>query len=374
MMSPPVLRDDELLIERTFDAPLALVWRLWESPEHMIRWWGPEKFTATSVDWMLAPGKPWRITMVSNQWGVSSMGGVVLEIEHHRRIVFSFAWTEESGRDLDAVVTVTFEENDEKTRHLPPDAVLIGEGSRQPRGRLDLARQQTTDVRRESGIRGEKGSARMITLTTYKWVPEFVAPLVRAFRVRWALEEAGIPYDVRHVALGPEQRAPEHLARQPFGQVPAIDDDGLVMFESGAIALHIAEKSESLLPRDSAARDRAISWLFAALNSVETAVQRLGELDFFHADAAWAKEYRPKVEAFTRDRLAMLAKALGDQDYLEGRFTVGDLMMVDVLRILDHTTLLDDYPTLKAYKQRGEARPAFQRAMKAQLAGFAGAA
>ncbi len=214
----------------------------------------------------------------------------------------------------------------------------------------------------------------MITLTTYKWVPDFAAPLMRAFRVRWALEDAGLPYDVRLVALGPDQRSPEHLARQPFGQAPAIDDDGLVMFESGAIALHIAEKSEALMPKDEAGRARAIGWVFAALNSVEVAVQRLGEIDFFYKDAAWAKEYRPQVEAFTRDRLAMLAKALGDKDYLESRFTVGDLMMADVLRIIDGTGIINDYPTLKAYRQRCEARPAFQRAMKAQMEGFAQAA
>lgn len=214
----------------------------------------------------------------------------------------------------------------------------------------------------------------MITLTTYKWVPDFAAPLMRAFRVRWALEEAGLPYDVRLVALGPDQRSPEHLARQPFGQAPAIDDDGLVMFESGAIALHIAEKSEALMPKDEAGRARAIGWVFAALNSVEVAVQRLGEIDFFYKDAAWAEEYRPQVEAFTRDRLAMLAKALGDKDYLESRFTVGDRMMADVLRIIDGTGIINDYPTLKAYRQRCEARPAFQRAMKAQMEGFAQAA
>lgn len=210
----------------------------------------------------------------------------------------------------------------------------------------------------------------MITLTTYEWVPDFAAPLMRALRVRWALEEAGLPYQVRKIPLGPEQRSPEHLARQPFGQAPAIEEDGLVLFESGAIALHIAEMSEALLPKDKAGRARAIGWLFAALNSVEIAIQRLAEIDFFHAKEAWAKERRPQVEAFVKDRLAMLALALGDQDYLEGRFTVGDLMMADVLRILDHTNMLDAYPTLKAYKERCEARPAFQKALRDQMTSF----
>jgi glutathione S-transferase len=214
----------------------------------------------------------------------------------------------------------------------------------------------------------------MITLTTYDWVPDFAAPLMRAFRVRWALEEAGLPYRVHKIALGPEQRSPEHLARQPFGQAPAIEEDGLTLFESGAIAIHIAEKSEALLPKDRAGRARAIAWLLAALNSVEIAIQELASIDLFHSNEAWVKERRPQVEAFARDRLALLEKALGAKDYLEGRFTVGDLMMADVLRILRHTDLLNAYPTLKTYKERCETRPAFRRAMKLQMDGFREAA
>jgi glutathione S-transferase len=214
----------------------------------------------------------------------------------------------------------------------------------------------------------------MITLTTYKWVPDFAAPLMRAFRVRWALEEAGLPYKVRHVALGPEQNSPEHLARQPFGQAPAIEEDGLVLFESGAIALYIAEHSDRLMPHNRVGAARATAWVFAALNSIEPVVQELGGIIFFHKDAAWAKERRPQVEQFLRLRLGQLAEALGDKDYLEGTFTVGDLMMADVLRIIDSTDIIDEYPTLKAYKQRCEARPAFKRAMKDQMEGFAQAA
>mgnify|MGYP000848977297 FL=1 len=211
----------------------------------------------------------------------------------------------------------------------------------------------------------------MITLTTYKWVPDFAQPLMRALRVRWALEEAGLPYDVRLVSLGAEQKSPEHLARQPFGQAPAIEEDGLVMHESGAIALYIAEKSEVLMPKDRIGRERATAWVFSALNSIENAVQELGSIIFFHKDAAWAKERRPEVEQFVRLRLGQLAEALGDKDYLEGRFTVGDLMMSDVLRIIDSTGIINDFPTLKAYKHRCESRPAFQRALKAQMEGFA---
>jgi glutathione S-transferase len=214
----------------------------------------------------------------------------------------------------------------------------------------------------------------MITLTTYKWVPDFAAPLMRALRVRWALEEAGLPYNVHTLALGPEQRSPEHLSRQPFGQAPAIEEDGLILFESGAIALYVAEKSGKLLPSDRIERERATAWVFAALNSVEIWIQQLASLDFFHAKEEWTKEWRPRIEKMVRDRLGMLEKALDGKDYLEGKFTVGDLMMADVLRILDHTKLLDTYPHLSAYKRRCEARPAFQRAMKAQIDGFKKAA
>src|SRR5262249_49871392 len=135
----------------------------------------------------------------------------------------------------------------------------------------------------------------MITLTTYKWVPDFAQPLMRAFRVRWALEEAGLPYDVRHVALGAEQKSPAHLARQPFGQAPAIEEDGLVLHESGAIALYIAEKSDALMPKDRISRMRATAWVFSALNSVETWTQQLAGMDIFHAKEAWTKERRPQV-------------------------------------------------------------------------------
>lgn len=214
----------------------------------------------------------------------------------------------------------------------------------------------------------------MITLTTYKWVPDFAAPLMRAFRVRWALEEAGMPYNVRTIGLGPEQKSPEHLARQPFGQAPAIEENGLTLHESGAIALYIAEQSETLMPKDRIGRERAVAWVFSALNSIENAVQELGSIIFFHKDATWAQERRPQVEQFVRLRLGQLAEVLGDRDYLEGQFTVGDLMMADVLRIIDTTGIVDEFPALKAYKARCEARPAFQRAMKAQMDGFAQAA
>jgi glutathione S-transferase len=208
----------------------------------------------------------------------------------------------------------------------------------------------------------------MITVSAYKWVPPFARGQVRDLRVRWACEEAGIPYKSKLIGFE-DQSTPDYRAWQPFGQVPAAEDDGLAMFESGAIVLHIGEKSEVLLPRDAAGRARAITWLFCALNTIEVVVQQYGEL-FFHEKEAWVAERKPQVVKAVQKRLKELAAALGDKDYLDGRFSVGDLMMSTVFRILDGTDFLKDEPTLAAYKARCEARPAFQRALQAQLDDF----
>ncbi len=209
----------------------------------------------------------------------------------------------------------------------------------------------------------------MITISAFKWVPPFAQGVVRDLRVRWALEEAGLPYQAR--LIDPEvQASADYRMLQPFGQVPIFQEDGLTLFESGAIVLHIASRSEVLLPRDEAGRARAITWVFAALNSVEIRVQQLAEIDLFNADKEWAKLRRPDVVKAIQRRLRELATCLGDREYLEDRFTAGDLMMTTVLRILRHTDLLDGEPTLKAYKERCEARPAFQRALAAQLEPF----
>lgn len=210
----------------------------------------------------------------------------------------------------------------------------------------------------------------MITLTTLGQVPPFAQGLVRDLRVRWALEEAGLPYRTR-LLRHPEQSAPDHLARQPFGQVPAIEEDGLVLFESGAIALHLGHRSEVLLPAEPAARARAVSWLLAALNTVEPAIQPLIEIDLFHADADWARTRRPAAEERVRTRLDRLAARLAGRSYLEDRFTVGDLMMVAVLQILRTTDLVDRDPVLAAYRDRCLERPAYQRAHRDHMAVFA---
>jgi len=208
-----------------------------------------------------------------------------------------------------------------------------------------------------------------ITVSAFRWVPPFARGFVRDLRVRWALEEAGLSY--RSKLIGPEEQASaEYHAWQPFGQVPAFEQDGIRMFESGAIVLHIAEQSEVLMPADAAGRARVQTWLFAALNSIEPAVQQLAEIDLFHRGEAWVEQRRPQVEAFVKRRLEALAAWLGDSEYLEGRYTAADLLMFDVLRNLQHTDLVAQQPTLKAYCERCAARPAFQKALRDQLADF----
>lgn len=210
----------------------------------------------------------------------------------------------------------------------------------------------------------------MITLTAFAWVPPFAQGLVRDLRVRWALEEAGVPYKEKLISIG-EQDTPEYRAVQPWGQVPVIEEDGLTLFESGAIVLRIAERSEALCPPDEPGKAKMVQWVFAALNSVEPHVQNLASIDLFHADEAWAKARRPGAEAFAKLKLASLAKRLVDREYLEDRFTAGDLMMATVLRNVRHTDLVTGDPVLGPYLARCEARPAFKKALADQLAVFA---
>lgn len=209
----------------------------------------------------------------------------------------------------------------------------------------------------------------MITISAFKWVPPMAQGLVRDLRVRWALEEAGLPYEVR--LIDPDvQKSAAYRAMQPFGQVPVLEDDNLVLFESGAIVLHIAEKSEALMPRDAAGRARVAQNILVALNSIEPFVQEVAIIDLFHPGEEWAQARRPHAEAFLKSRLTDLEKWLADKDYVDGRFTAADIPLTHVLRILRHTELLEEYPKLKAYKERNEARPAFQRALKGQLEAF----
>lgn len=168
-----------------------------------------------------------------------------------------------------------------------------------------------------------------------------------------------------------EKNSPEYRALQPFGQVPIYEEDGLVLFESGAILQHIAEKSEALMPRDAASRARVITWMYSALNSIEPSVLNVTTIDLFNADQDWARTRRPAELAKVETRFAALNERLGQQDYLEaGRFTAADILMVTVLRNLRHCDVVAQYPALDAYMKRCEARPAFERALDAQMADF----
>jgi glutathione S-transferase len=214
----------------------------------------------------------------------------------------------------------------------------------------------------------------MITISAFKWVPDFAKGYVRDLRVRWALEEAGLPYRTRLLAQG-DQDKEDYRALQPFGQVPIFEEDGLSLFESGAIVLHIGERSEALLPKDSAARFRATQWVIAALNSVEPYVSNLTAIDVFYPNEEWAKLRRPGALQFVQRRISALSKALGDKTYLDGnRFTAGDLIMATVLRNLDNTDIVTSDKRLAAYLERCTARPAFKRALDAQLGDFKKAA
>ncbi len=205
----------------------------------------------------------------------------------------------------------------------------------------------------------------MITITAFGQLPPFAQGLSRDLRLRWALEEAGLPYRVDYVGLG-DQTGPHNRALQPFGQVPSLCEGDLTVFESGAIVHHIALKSPNLMPADADGQARTLTWMFAALNTMEVAIQQLAEIDLFGV----GKDLRPQREDAVKRRLSELAERIGDGDYLEDRFTVADLLMVTVLQVLRHTQLVEAEPVLKAYKARCEARPAFQRAYRDHMATF----
>ena len=205
-----------------------------------------------------------------------------------------------------------------------------------------------------------------IEITAFRWVPEGAQGLVKDLRVRWALEEAGLDYRVRLIG---GERPSGYIQEQPFNQVPCLRDAGVRIFESGAIVQYIAEKSEALLPRDLEARYRAIQWSYAAVNSIEPFVQIRTLLDGFWANQEWAASSKPTFDQLSQLRLKQLSDWLGDKQWLEDcGFTIGDLMMVTVLRLADRGGLLADLPNLAAFLKRGEARPAFQQALRDQLA------
>jgi glutathione S-transferase len=214
----------------------------------------------------------------------------------------------------------------------------------------------------------------MITVSAFKWVPDFARGQVRDLRARWALEEAGLPDQTRLLQQG-DQDKPDYRALQPFGQVPIFEEDGFVLFESGAVVLYIGERSATLLPKDAGARARATQWLIAALNSIEPSLMNVAAIDLFYANEEWAKLRRPGAVEFAQRRLSALSRSLGDKPYLDGgRFTAGDLMMTTVLRIPKHTDIVTSDKRLAAYIERCTARPAFTRAFDAQIGDFKDAA
>jgi len=206
-------------------------------------------------------------------------------------------------------------------------------------------------------------------LTVFERSPDRGKGLARDMRVRWALEEAGQPYEVRAVSFE-ALKQPAHLARNPFGQIPTYEDGALTLFESGAIVFHIAERHDVLLPSDPDARARAVGWMFAALNTVEPSVFDYSLTRILERDRPWFDERMKGLEDQIRTRLARLSTRLGGADWLDGAFSAGDLLMVSVLMRLKGNALLEEHPTLDAYLLRGEARPAFQRAFAAQRAVF----
>ena len=206
-----------------------------------------------------------------------------------------------------------------------------------------------------------------ITITAFERSPDGGKGLARDTRVRWALEETSQPYEVRLVSFK-AMKEPAHLALHPFGQIPTYEDGEFALFETGAIVFHIAERHAGLLPDDASARARAITWMFAALSTIEPPILDLVTLKFLEGDKPWRAERLPLVEDRIRSRLDQLSHHLGDADWLDGAFSAGDLMMVSVLLRLRASGLLDAYPNLAAYVARGEARPAYKRAFEAQLA------
>jgi glutathione S-transferase len=206
-----------------------------------------------------------------------------------------------------------------------------------------------------------------ITITAFERSPDGGKGLARDTRVRWALEEVGQPYKVRLVSFG-AMKQPAHLALHPFGQIPTYEEGDLALFETGAIVLHIAQRHAGLLPADANARARAITWMFAAVNTVEPPILDLAIAKLLEGDKPWSKERLPLVEDRVRDRFGQLSTRLGDAEWLDGAFSAGDLMMVSVLLRSKSSGILDEYPNLAAYLARGEARPAYRRAFVAQLA------
>ena len=210
------------------------------------------------------------------------------------------------------------------------------------------------------------------TITAFERSPDRGRGLARDMRVRWALEEVAQPYDVRLLSFQ-AMKEPTHLALHPFGQIPTYEEGDLVVFESGAIVLHVAERHAGLLPDDENARARAIAWMFAALNTVEPPIVELAMAKLLESNETWYEQRLPMLKDRVRKRLGELSARLGDADWLDGEFSAGDLLMVSVLLRLQSSGMVEEFPNLSAYVARGKARPAYKRAFDAQLAVFSAA-
>lgn len=207
------------------------------------------------------------------------------------------------------------------------------------------------------------------TITAFETSPDRGKGLARDMRVRWALEEVGQPYEVRLISFA-QMKAPAHLARQPFGQIPTYEEGDLTLFDSGAIVLHLAERHAGLLPADANGRARAITWMFTAVSTMEPPIVEHGMMRIMESREPWFEPRMAQLEPRVRARLEQLSARLGDADWLDGQFSAGDLLMISVLQRLRSSHLVDEYPNLAAYVARGEARPAYQRAFAAQWAIF----
>lgn len=207
-----------------------------------------------------------------------------------------------------------------------------------------------------------------IHVSAFRWVPDFAQGYVRDFRVRWALEEAELPYEATLIG-GEDQASPDYRAWQPFGQVPAYRDGEVELFESGAIVLHLSRRSAALAPRDEAGQARVATWILAALNSIEPVLMELASIDYFHTGEAWTEQRRPQVVEMVRTRLGQLEAWLGGKEFLDGGFSGGDLIMASVLRMVPDE-IIADFPNVAGYRERCLARPAFARAIEAQMQCF----
>ncbi len=359
----------EMTATRVVDAPRSLVWDASTSPDHVPHWMlGPSGWTMPTCEIDLRPGGAWHFGWVGPDGATMEMRGRYREVAPPERLVHTESWggdwpetrntlvlTEEGGRTR-ITCTVTYPSREAR------DAALgtgMKDGWSASYDRLDAY------------LRASAKEASLINCYAFASVPPFARGLVRDLRVRWALEEAGLPYRVTLVGEGDGTVTPSaYRALQPFGQVPAIEDGDLRLFESGAIVLYVAERSPALLPDDPPARAQVIQWMFAALNTIEPPIQQLTAIDLFYAGERWASERRPAVVEAARRRLGELAARLDGRDHLVGRFSAADVLMTSVLRIVRHTDLVEEHPVLAAYKERCEARPAFVKALADQMATF----